>query len=230
MGQTLIQLASTAGVDFVGHVDLGLSLLPALEKADVAIDFSVPEATEALVLEASRLEKAVVIGTTGHSSEQLKLIREASKTIPIILAGNFSIGVNLLFILARIASRALGEDYDAELIEMHHHHKKDSPSGTAARLLEIVEQEKGLGPENRQHGREGWVGARPKKEIGVHAIRGGDIVGEHTLLFAGQGERLELKHQATDRAIFARGALHAARWLVSQKPGLYDMEDVLQLT
>lgn len=230
MGQTLLSLASDAGIEFVGEIDLGVPLLPTFEKAEVAIDFSVPNATEVLVQEAQKLKKAVVIGTTGHSAKQLDAIRQAAEEIPIVLAGNFSIGVNLLFVLARIASRALGKDYDAELIEMHHHHKKDSPSGTASRLLEIIEQEKGLEPKNRTHGREGWVGERPQKEIGVHAVRGGDIVGEHILLFAGQGERLELKHQATDRAIFARGALHAACWLVDQKPGLYDMEDVLQLS
>jgi 4-hydroxy-tetrahydrodipicolinate reductase len=230
MGQALSAGAQAAGIQFVTLIDEGIPLPSDFGGAEVAIDFSVPAATAQLVETALRARKSVVIGTTGHSPEQLDYIRTAAKEIPIVLAGNFSIGVNLLFVLARQAARALGSDYDAELIEMHHHHKKDSPSGTAVRLLEIVEEERGLTAANRKAGRDGWVGPRPQNEIGVHAVRGGDIVGEHILMFAGIGERLELKHQATDRSIFARGALHAARWLVNQSAGLYDMEDVLQLS
>jgi 4-hydroxy-tetrahydrodipicolinate reductase len=135
----------------------------------------------------------------------------------------------LLFALTARAARVLGDDYDAELVEMHHRHKKDAPSGTAVRLLELILEARRLGPEALRHGRSGLTGERTRKEVGVHALRGGDVVGDHTVLFAGPGERLELTHKASDRAIFARGALRAAQWVVQQKPGVYDMQDVLGL-
>ena len=147
----------------------------------------------------------------------------------MVWAGNYSVGVNLLFALTRRASAVLGSDYDAEVVEMHHRFKKDAPSGTAARLLEIILEERKLTAEALRHGREGITGERTSTEVGIHALRGGDVVGDHTVLFAALGERLELTHKASDRGIFARGALRAASWVVTQKSGAYDMQDVLGL-
>jgi 4-hydroxy-tetrahydrodipicolinate reductase len=140
------------------------------------------------------------------------------------------VGVNLLFALTRRASAVLGSDYDAEVVEMHHRFKKDAPSGTAARLLEIILEERKLERNALRHGREGITGERTPTEVGMHALRGGDVVGDHTVIFAALGERLELTHKASDRSIFARGALRAAHWVITQKPGVYDMQDVLGLT
>lgn len=138
-------------------------------------------------------------------------------------------GVNLLFALTRRAARTLGPDYDAEVVEMHHRLKKDAPSGTAARLLEIILEERKLGSDALRHGRQGITGERTASEVGIHALRGGDVVGDHTVIFAALGERLELVHKASDRGIFARGALRAALWVATQPPGVYDMQDVLGL-
>jgi 4-hydroxy-tetrahydrodipicolinate reductase len=158
------------------------------------------------------------------------LIDEASKSLPVVLSPNFSVGVNALFWLARKAAQLLGEDFDLEVIEAHHRLKKDAPSGTAKKLAEILCEERKLDyAKNVRHGREGLIGERPGKEIGVHSIRGGDVVGDHTVTFAGRGERLELTHKASSRETFAGGALRAARWIVGKPPGLYSMEDVLGL-
>jgi len=140
-----------------------------------------------------------------------------------------SVGVNLLFDLAGRVARALGEGYDVEIVEMHHRFKKDAPSGTAARLLEIILEERKLTADALRHGRKGITGERQPTEVGIHALRGGDVVGDHTVIFAGLGERIELTHKAGDRVIFARGALRAAQWVTTQKPGVYDMQDVLGL-
>ncbi|HEY3755992.1 MAG TPA: 4-hydroxy-tetrahydrodipicolinate reductase [Opitutaceae bacterium] len=213
-----------------------------VETCDVIIDFSSPKVTSHVVELAVQNNKALVIGTTGHAkSEKPKLLAAAGK-VPCVWAGNFSVGVNLLFALAKQAARVLGPDYDAELIEMHHRFKQDAPSGTAVRLLDIVQEAwldaegggKEAGPHfvglgQFKHGREGITGARPRGEIGVHSLRGGDVVGDHTLIFAALGERLELTHKASDRAIFARGALRAAHWLRKKPAGIYDMQDVLGL-
>jgi 4-hydroxy-tetrahydrodipicolinate reductase len=152
-----------------------------------------------------------------------------AQQVPCVWAGNFSIGVNLLFALTRRASAILGSDYDIEVVEMHHRFKKDAPSGTAARLLEIIMEERKLTAAALRHGREGITGERKPTEIGIHALRGGDVVGDHTVMFAAMGERLELTHKASDRGVFARGSLRAAQWLVGRKAGLYDMQDVLGL-
>jgi 4-hydroxy-tetrahydrodipicolinate reductase len=149
--------------------------------------------------------------------------------VPCVWAGNFSVGVNLLFALTRRASAVLGSDYDAEVVEMHHRFKKDAPSGTAARLLEIILEERKLDASALRHGREGITGERTAGEVGIHALRGGDVVGDHTVMFAALGERIELTHKASDRGIFARGALRAAQWIVHQPAGVYDMQDVLGL-
>jgi 4-hydroxy-tetrahydrodipicolinate reductase len=140
------------------------------------------------------------------------------------------VGVNLLFALTRRATRTLGEDYDTEVVEMHHRLKKDAPSGTAMRLLEIILEERKLESSALRYGRQGITGERKRSEVGVHSLRGGDVVGDHTVIFAGPGERIELTHKASDRAVFARGALRAAQWVIAQKPGVYDMQDVLGLS
>src|SRR5205807_10243212 len=200
-----------------------------IQKADAIVDFSFHQATAEVIRLAVAHRKPLVIGTTGHpAQEKSRLAVEAAK-IPAVWAGNYSVGVNLLFALTRRASAVLGSDYDAEVIEMHHRFKKDAPSGTAARLLEIILEERKLDAKALRHGREGIPGERASTEVGVHSLRGGDVVGDHTVMFAALGERLELTHKASDRAIFARGALRAAQWVVKQKPGVFDMQDVLGL-
>jgi 4-hydroxy-tetrahydrodipicolinate reductase len=196
---------------------------------DVLVDFSSHQATGSLLDLAASHRKPVVIGTTGHPSGEKTRLQTLAARVPCVWAGNFSVGVNLLFALTRRATRVLGSDYDAELTEMHHRFKKDAPSGTAARLLEIILEERKLTDDALRHGRSGITGERSAAEVGVHALRGGDVVGDHTVLFAGMGERLELSHRASDRAIFARGAVRAAKWVVTQPAGIYDMQDVLGL-
>ena len=172
------------------------------------------------------------MGTTGHTDEQLQLIQEASKSIPIVHAPNYSVGVNTLFWLTRRATEILGNDFDLEVIEMHHRHKKDSPSGTARRLAEILADVRDLSyDDDCKHGRFGDVGARTKTEIGVHALRGGDVVGDHTVVYANDGERVELTHKASSRETFSKGAVRAAKWIECEglKNGLFDMQDVLGL-
>jgi 4-hydroxy-tetrahydrodipicolinate reductase len=200
-----------------------------LAGCDVIIDFSSHLATGRLLELAVAKKKPIVIGTTGHSAAEKKRLLALAAKVPCVWAGNFSVGVNLLFALTRRATVTLGADYDAEVVEMHHRYKKDAPSGTAARLLEIILEERKLTAKALRHGRSGVTGERQPTEVGVHALRGGDVVGEHTVLFAALGERLELTHKAGDRTIFARGALRAAHWIVRQKPGVYDMQDVLAL-
>jgi 4-hydroxy-tetrahydrodipicolinate reductase len=171
-----------------------------------------------------------VIGTTGHSNEERASIDETSKSLPVVLSPNFSVGVNALFWLTRKAAEMLGDDFDLEITEAHHRLKKDAPSGTAKKLAEILCEVRKLDyAKNVAHGREGLIGERPGKEIGVHSIRGGDVVGDHTVMFAGRGERFELTHQASSRETFASGALRAAHWVVGKSPDLYSMADVLGL-
>jgi 4-hydroxy-tetrahydrodipicolinate reductase len=196
-----------------------------------AVDFSHHDATVPLLEQAAKVGVACVIGTTGHTDAEKAQIARFAEAVPIVYAGNYSMGVNLLFYLTEIAARTLDASFQPEIIEAHHRHKKDAPSGTASHLIEAVREARRLAAESVRHGREGMTGARSGEEIGVHALRGGDIVGEHTVVFAGEGERLELTHRATDRAIFARGALNAARWAASpdRLPGLYNMRSVLEL-
>src|SRR5258705_6972980 len=193
---------------------------------DVLIDFTRPEGTLAHLKHA----RAMVIGTTGFSPAQKKSIEDAARRIPIVMAANFAVGVNAAYKLAETAARILGDGYDVEIIEAHHRHKVDAPSGTALRLGEVVA--KALNrklSDVARHGRAGETGERPEKQIGFHAIRGGDIVGEHTVMFAGQGERLEVTGRSQSRMTYAAGALRAARVLQNRAPGLYDMADVLGL-
>lgn len=229
MGQAVIAACSDLGVTVGAQVDVGIDPTSAIDTCDVIIDFSSPKATQGLLELAKVKGKAIVIGTTGHTAEEKKLLLPIASQVPCVWAGNFSVGVNLLFALTRQASRILGSDYDAEVIEMHHRFKKDSPSGTAARLLEIILEERKLNADALRHGREGITGERTNTEVGVHSLRGGDVVGDHSVLFAALGERFELTHKASDRAIFARGAVRAAQWVSGRKPGVYDMQDVLGL-
>ncbi len=199
-------------------------------KPQVLIDFTQPPATLAYLKEAVSSGIRLVIGTTGFSEDQKKEIREASKKIPIMMASNMSVGMNLLFSLVEEAASKLGPNYDVEITEAHHNLKKDAPSGSALSLGESVAHGWKVDLKDvSTHGREGLVGERKKGTIGFHAVRGGDIVGDHTVLYAGPGERLELTHRAHSREAFAQGALKAALFLSSKKDGFYDMRDVLGL-
>jgi 4-hydroxy-tetrahydrodipicolinate reductase len=230
MGQAITALAPRLGIAVGAATDLGDDLRAAAKSVDVIVDFSSPQATRGVLELAAAGRKPVVFGTTGHSQKEKAALLKLAARVPCVWAGNFSVGVNLLFALTRRAARALGDDYDTEVIEMHHRMKKDAPSGTAERLLEIILEERRLGRGALRHGRQGIVGPRASAEVGVHSLRGGDVVGDHTVIFAGTGERIELTHRASDRAVFAHGALRAAQWVAAQKPGVYDMQDVLGLT
>jgi 4-hydroxy-tetrahydrodipicolinate reductase len=229
MGQAITGLAGESGLIIRAALDAGDDPGVHIARCDVIIDFSSHQATAKVLETAVAHKKAVVIGTTGHGADEKKRLLALAAKVPCVWAGNFSVGVNLLFALTQRAARVLGADYDAEVVEMHHRFKKDAPSGTAARLLEIILAERKLGADALRHGRSGITGGRQPTEVGVHALRGGDVVGEHTVMFAALGERLELTHKASDRSIFARGALRAATWVVNQPPGVYDMQDVLGL-
>jgi len=230
MGQALLAAAADLQLPVAASVDVGDDLPAALAGADVLVDFSMHGATAKVIECAVAQKKALVIGTTGHSPAEKRRLLALAANVPTVWAGNFSVGVNLLFALTRRATRVLGADYDTEVIEMHHRFKKDAPSGTATRLLEIILEERKLTAAALRHGRSGITGERSAGEVGVHALRGGDVIGDHTVIFAALGERLELTHKASDRGIFARGALRAAQWVVQQRAaGVYDMQDVLGL-
>jgi 4-hydroxy-tetrahydrodipicolinate reductase len=194
--------------------------------ADVLIDFTRPEGTLAHLAHA----KAMVIGTTGFSDAQKKAIEEAASRLPIVMAANFAVGVNAAYKLVETAASILGDAYDVEVIEAHHRHKVDAPSGTALQLGQIVATALNRNlAEVARHGRQGETGERPPRQIGFHAIRGGDIVGEHTVVFAGAGERVEVTVRSQSRMTYAAGALRAAKFLKGKPPGLYGMADVLGL-
>jgi 4-hydroxy-tetrahydrodipicolinate reductase len=231
MGQTLVACAKKIhGLEVVAQVDQGDDLATLIGKGDVVIDFSAHSATVAVAKLCAEHKKALVIGTTGHTDTDTFEIKQHKTKIPIVWASNFSTGVNTLFWLTRKAAEILGPEFDLEVVEMHHRLKKDAPSGTAKSLAEILANVRKLHlNEAARHGRAGIVGERTQSEIGVHSIRGGDVVGDHTVIFANTGERVELTHKASSRETFANGALRAAQWLVNQKPGLYDMQDVLGL-
>jgi len=233
MGQTLLACAGrTTGIAVAAGIDLGDDLSAVIEKTDVVIDFSFHDATVGIAEVCARRKKALVIGTTGHSASEQSAIRNLTSAIPMVWAANYSTGVNALFWLTRKAAEVLGSGYDLEVIEIHHRLKKDAPSGTAAALAQILSEvrQKQLGQAiPLMHGREGIVGERTASEIGIHSLRGGDVVGDHTVFMAGLGERLELTHKASSRETFANGALRAAQWVREQEPGLYDMQDVLGL-
>ena len=231
MGQMLVACASRLpALQVTGQIDRGDDTRGALRFADVLVDFSSPSATHEVAEACAAENIALVIGTTGHSAEELGAIKSAATKIPVVLASNFSTGVNTLFWLTRKAAEILGPEYDLEIVEMHHRLKRDAPSGTAKSLAEILASARSRHLEEvARHGRAGIVGERMAEEIGVHSVRGGDVVGDHTVIFAGIGERVELTHKASTRETFANGALRAAQWLVGRPAGLYDMQDVLGL-
>lgn len=202
----------------------------ALANADVLIDFTSPTATLQNVAAAAKAGKPAVVGTTGLNESERAKLAEYAKQIAIVFAPNTSVGVNLLFKLTQQVAKTLGLEYNVEITEVHHNQKVDAPSGTAVRLAERAAEGLGLEyPGEAIYGREGMTGKRPARQIGVHTLRGGDVVGEHTVAFFGKGERIELTHRAHSRDTFARGALVAARFAVKAQPGLYDMQDVLGL-
>ncbi|HYR57647.1 MAG TPA: 4-hydroxy-tetrahydrodipicolinate reductase [Chthoniobacteraceae bacterium] len=231
MGQTLIACAKDdSALQVAAEIDMGDDFAAAVPKADAIIDFSHHSIVEPVLARCLDAKKTLVIGTTGYSDRQVESIRHAAAHIPIVFAPNYSVGVNTLFWLTRKAAEILGPGFDLEVVEMHHRLKKDAPSGTAKRLAEILAEVRKLDyNKDARHGRHGIVGERTPAEIGVHAIRGGDVVGDHTVIFATQGERVELSHKASSRETFARGALRAVQWAHGRAAGLYDMQDVLGL-
>jgi 4-hydroxy-tetrahydrodipicolinate reductase len=231
MGLAIIAIAEANNAEIISACDVGDDPSARITDCEAIIDFSFHEVTQRIAELAVAHGLPLVIGTTGHTADEKQaILNTVDGKVPVVWAGNYSVGVNTLNYLTRKAANILGEQYEPEVLEMHHHHKKDAPSGTAERLIEILKEGYELSDGQVVHGREGLVGARPQKEIGVHAIRGGDIVGEHTVYFIGDGERVELTHKASDRKIFAQGAVRAAQWALGQAPGVYNMEDVLGLT
>jgi 4-hydroxy-tetrahydrodipicolinate reductase len=231
MGRALVACAAHhADLQLAGQIDQGDDLQSVIAQGDVVIDFSSHSATPGIATLCAANKKAMVVGTTGHSDAGKAQIANCQSQIPIVLSSNFSTGVNTLFWLTRKAAEILGPGFDLEIVEMHHRLKRDAPSGTAKTLAEILAgvRKQQLGKVAR-HGRSGIVGERTSEEIGLHSVRGGDVVGDHTVIFADVGERVELTHKASTRDTFANGALRAAQWVVNQKPGLYDMQDVLGL-
>ena len=211
MGQTVLNLAQNdSEIQIAAQCDLGDSIEPAMKNCDVAIDFSQANSIDEICRAASQHGKPLVVGTTGHSQHQRKTIETTAHSVPIVLASNFSVGVNVLFWLTQKAAEFLGSDFNPEIVETHHTMKKDAPSGTAKTLAEILKQVR-------------------NSEIPIQSIREGDVVGEHTVIFGGPGESLELTHRAANRGIFALGALRAAKWIVDKPPGLYSMQNVLGL-
>jgi len=201
-----------------------------VEGCDVLIDFTTPKVSLKNLELCSLKKKSIVIGSTGFSPEERALAAELARDIPVVLAPNMSVGVNVCFKVLKDVAKILGDDFDVEIVELHHNKKKDSPSGTAVRMGEVVAE--ALGRDYNQvanYHREGICGERSKEEIGMQSVRGGDIIGEHTVYFIGQGERIEITHRAMSRDMFSRGSVRAARWVVGKAPGLYDMQDVLSL-
>ena len=231
MGRAVMDaVAADKSLALAASFDVGDDAAKAIAAGDVLVDFTRPEGTLAHLAQCVRLGKSMVIGTTGFAEGGLGKLKEAATKIPIVLSPNFAVGVNAVFKLAETAAGILGDDFDIEIIEAHHRHKVDAPSGTALTLGEVISSSLNRNLKSvARHGRQGDVGARPAREIGFHAIRGGDIVGEHTVVFAGTGERVEVTVRSQSRATYAMGALRAAKWLQGRGHGLYDMADVLGL-
>lgn len=214
----------------IGGVEVTPDVARAVSAADVFVDFTRPEGTLAHLAACLEAGRAMVIGTTGFSAAQRGQIEAGARRVPVVMAPNFAIGVNVVFKLAETAARILGDDFDVEILEAHHRHKVDAPSGTALKLGEVVASALHRRLDDvAVHGRHGETGERPVKAIGFHAVRGGDIVGEHTVIFAGTGERVEVAVRSQSRATYALGALRAAKWLHGRGAGMYDMADVLDL-
>ena len=231
MGRALVSCAERIpDLEVAGEIDMGDDLASVIDGCDVVIDFSIHDATAGVAELCVAKSKALVIGTTGHSDEEKAKITAACSKIPSVWASNYSTGVNTLFWLTRKAAGILGTNFDLEVVEMHHRNKVDAPSGTADTLGRILAEVREEELEKVvRHGRQGIPGARTATEIGMHSLRGGDVVGDHTVIFAGAGERVELTHKASSRDTFANGALRAAQWVVGKEPGLYNMEAVLGL-
>ncbi|RJP18574.1 MAG: 4-hydroxy-tetrahydrodipicolinate reductase [Candidatus Abyssobacteria bacterium SURF_5] len=255
MGRRIIELAGTdkdlvvtAGIEYPGHPAVGQplgtlfgnanlqgklagTLHKVINDIDCIIAFATPEATLDCIRDAHADRKPMVVGTTGFTPEQIEEIKRLSQHIPCVMSANMSIGINILLSLSAQVARVLHDDFDIEIVEAHHNQKKDAPSGTAIMLAEAIAKTTNRTlSANAAYGRYGITGPRRAKEIGIHAVRGGDIVGDHTILFAGQGERIEITHRAHSRDNFARGALLAAKFVVRQPAGLYTMQDVLKLS
>ncbi|WP_242122728.1 4-hydroxy-tetrahydrodipicolinate reductase [Sphingobium sp. Sx8-8] len=242
MGHAIAQVAKEAGLDIAGGTDRhgGAELIQGVtistdpralaERSDVLIDFSVPAALAAHLDACIAAKKPVLIGTTGLEPEHHAMIDKAAKHIPVLQTGNTSLGVNLLAALVQQAASRLGDDWDIEIVEMHHRHKVDAPSGTALLLGEAAARGRGIAlSENSERGRDGITGARAKGAIGFAALRGGSVAGDHQVILATEGERIEIGHRAENRVIFARGAVRGAQWLMKQPAGRYDMKGVLDL-
>jgi 4-hydroxy-tetrahydrodipicolinate reductase len=221
LGRDLGEIAGLGAIGVVVTADQASALLG----ADVVIDFSSAQAVPQLCRAVKRARVALVSGTTGLDEDGQRALREAAEIVPLLWAPNMSLGVELLARLAEMAAHALGEDYDVEIVETHHRLKADAPSGTALRLAEAVQKSR---PDlSLRHGRQGVIGPRMKNELGMHSLRGGDVIGDHTIHLMGPSERIELTHRATERDLFARGALRAAHWLIGKKPGRYALGDLL---
>jgi 4-hydroxy-tetrahydrodipicolinate reductase len=230
MGSTLLRLVrDSQELELVGSIGRQDDLDQALEagQAQVVIDFTSPEASVAYARACASRGVAMVIGSTGFSPQERAEVASRATSIPLVLAPNTSVGVNVVFRMAAELARILGDGYDVEVLEAHHRMKKDAPSGTALKLAEVLAEALGRGQEDITFARHGQIGPRPRREIGVQTLRGGDVVGEHTVFFYGEGERIELTHRATHRDQFGVGALRAARWVAGRAPGFYDMADVL---
>lgn len=252
-GRIISMISDTEGIKMVGAVEqsghpivgrdvgqgLGLGktgiivddhIEACIEKGDVIIDFTQHEASMKNLEAAAERKRAIVIGSTGFTAEEMRKVKELAKNTRCVLSPNLSIGVNVMFKIIEQTAKILGEDYDVEIIEAHHHFKKDAPSGTAEKMAQIIAETLGRDLDKVGiYARKGMIGERSKTEIGIQTVRAGDIVGEHTVLFGGTGERLEVIHRAHSRDNFAKGAVRAAKWIVNQKNGLYDMQDVLGL-
>lgn len=230
MGRAITTIAGAEGVAVIGGVDAGGDPLPLAQRADVLVDFSTPAALEQHLAAAVATRTPIVVGTTGLLATHDALIEQAADVIPVLQTGNTSLGITLLNVLVREAAARLGADWDIEVVEMHHRHKVDAPSGTALLLGEAAAAGRNTRlAEVRVDSRAGLVGARSEGTIGFASLRGGSVVGDHMVVFAGEGERIEIGHRGEDRTIFARGAVKAALWLGGRAPGRYGMADVLGL-
>ena len=230
MGQAIAAAIESGSHELAGGVDTGEDIEALAQDADVLVDFSSPDALTATLTAAREARVPVVVGTTGLDVSHHEAIDEAARDIPVLQTGNTSLGVTLLAHLVKDAARRLGPDWDIEIVEMHHRHKVDAPSGTALLLGEAAAKGRGIDlAEHSERGRDGHTGARADGAIGFASLRGGSVAGDHSVILAGDGERITLTHQAEDRRIFAAGALKAAEWLIGRKPGRYAMGDVLGL-
>lgn len=220
-------VGEVAGVGTIG-VPISDNLSEILDEADVVVEFTAPSASIEHLRNVGDAGKTMVLATTGFTEAELAEVQELAQNIPCVMAPNMSVGVNVMLQAVQLVAKALGDEYDVEVIEAHHNQKADSPSGTALRIAEVLAEslDRNLA-EVGAYGRHGMVGARPEKEIGIHAIRGGDISGDHTVLYAGAGERIEITHRAHTREAFAKGAIRAARWVVDAPKGLHDIAEVL---